>query len=72
MGLAPRDMGSDMVSHHQSKHDGHVHEQKNYTTLTSSSTLCLLHVCFLLGLLFDPEDGENVFLRHIGLLQRTL
>jgi hypothetical protein len=28
----------------------------------------LLHVSFLLGLLFDPEDGRNLFLRNVGLL----
>jgi hypothetical protein len=26
-----------------------------------SSTSCLLHACFLLGLLFNPEDGSNLF-----------
>jgi hypothetical protein len=27
---------------------------------------CLLHVDFLLGLFFDPEDGDDIFSRNIG------
>jgi hypothetical protein len=29
---------------------------------------CLLWASFLLGLLFDPEDGDDMFLRNIGWL----
>jgi hypothetical protein len=27
---------------------------------------CLLHAGFFLGLLFNPEDGDDIFLRNIG------
>jgi hypothetical protein len=27
------------------------------------------HIGFLLGLFFDPEDGGDMFLRNVGLLQ---
>jgi hypothetical protein len=29
---------------------------------------CLLHAGFLLGLLFYPEDGGDMFLRNVGRL----
>jgi hypothetical protein len=28
--------------------------------------LLLLHACFLIGLLFNPEDGYDISLRNIG------
>jgi hypothetical protein len=31
-----------------------------------SSACCLLHAGFLLGLLYNTEDGGDVFLRNIG------
>jgi hypothetical protein len=31
-------------------------------------TCWLLHADFLLGLLFDPEDGDAIFLRNVGLV----
>jgi hypothetical protein len=31
-----------------------------------SSACCLLHAGFLLGLLFIPEDGSNMFLQNIS------
>jgi hypothetical protein len=27
---------------------------------------CLLHAGFLLGLLFSPDDGEDMFFRNVG------
>jgi hypothetical protein len=30
------------------------------------ATYCLSFLCFLLGLLFDPEGGANTFLRNVG------
>jgi hypothetical protein len=36
--------------------------------LQSSSTLCLFHAGLLLGLLFNAEDGGDMFLRNIGWL----
>jgi hypothetical protein len=32
---------------------------------TSGSLCYLLHVGFLLGLFFDPEDGGDMFLRNV-------
>jgi hypothetical protein len=31
-----------------------------------SSACCLLHSGFLLGFIFDPEDGGDMFLRNVG------
>jgi hypothetical protein len=31
-----------------------------------SSTLYLLHAVFWLGLLFEPEDGGDMFLRNVS------
>jgi hypothetical protein len=31
------------------------------------STLASASACFLLGLLFDPEDEDDLFLRNVGL-----
>jgi hypothetical protein len=31
----------------------------------SDSLTCLLHVEFNLGILFDPEDGDDLFLRNL-------
>jgi hypothetical protein len=33
---------------------------------------CLLYVYFFLGLLFDPEDGGEMFLRYLGLISSAL
>jgi hypothetical protein len=33
---------------------------------TCGSACRLLHAGFLLGLLFDPEDGEDIFLQNVG------
>jgi hypothetical protein len=30
------------------------------------STCCLLHACFLFGLLLDSEEGGDMFLRNVG------
>jgi hypothetical protein len=36
---------------------------KNYTFHVASTTACyLLHAGSLLGIFFDPEDGDNIFL----------
>jgi hypothetical protein len=32
----------------------------------AESTWCLLHADFLLGILFNPEDLGNIFLRIVG------
>jgi hypothetical protein len=32
----------------------------------SSSACCLIHGGLLLGLLSDPEDGGNMFIRNVG------
>jgi hypothetical protein len=32
----------------------------------ASAVCCLLLVCFLLGLLFEPEDGGSTLLRNIS------
>jgi hypothetical protein len=29
------------------------------------SVYCLLHVGFLIGLLVDPEDGSDMFIRNV-------
>jgi hypothetical protein len=34
----------------------------------ASSDNCLLHVGFLLGLFFSPEDGGNMILQNTGCL----
>jgi hypothetical protein len=35
-------------------------------TKQAANSTCLLHADFLFGLLFDPEDGDDMFLRNIG------
>jgi hypothetical protein len=35
------------------------------------SSWYLLHAGFLIGLIFDPDDGGDMLLRNIGLLQLT-
>jgi hypothetical protein len=32
----------------------------------SSFACCLLHAGFLLGLIFNPEDGGDMILRNVG------
>jgi hypothetical protein len=34
----------------------------------AETTCCLLHAGFLFGLLLDPEDGANIFLRNVNCL----
>jgi hypothetical protein len=34
----------------------------------ASSVCYLLHAGFMLGVLFDPEDGGDIFLRNVGRL----
>jgi hypothetical protein len=36
--------------------------------LNVGSSHCLLHGGFLLGLLFNPEDGDDIFLQNVDLL----
>jgi hypothetical protein len=36
------------------------------TVLEAEHASYLLHVGFLLGLFFDPEDEGNLFLRNVG------
>jgi hypothetical protein len=31
----------------------------------NDSAFCLLHVGFLLGFFFNPEDGDGMFLRNV-------
>jgi hypothetical protein len=33
-----------------------------------SSAYCLVHADFMHGLLFDPEDGDDIVLRSVGWL----
>jgi hypothetical protein len=37
---------------------------------SSGSACCLLHAGFLLALIFDLEDGDNMFPRNVGWLSR--
>jgi hypothetical protein len=49
-----------------------VERQPTFRSNTSPSSswfaFCLLHACFLLGLLLHPEDGGDVFLWNVGWL----
>jgi hypothetical protein len=40
-------------------------------TKAESFACCLLHTSFLLGLLFNREDGGDMLLQNISLLERT-
>jgi hypothetical protein len=35
--------------------------------ISKQGACCLLRVCFLFGLLFDPEHGDDMFLRNVRL-----
>jgi hypothetical protein len=39
---------------------------KQVASSDSSFNMKLLHAAFLLGLLFDPDDGDDMFFRNIG------
>jgi hypothetical protein len=41
-------------------------KDKHKTSLKYSFSCWLLHAGFLLGLLFNPEDGGDMFLRNVG------
>jgi hypothetical protein len=37
-----------------------------FSDITPCSTCYLLHLNFLIGLFFDPENGGNMLLRNVG------
>jgi hypothetical protein len=44
-----------------------VQQTKQETNMKQAgSTICLLHAVFLLGLLFNHEDGSDMFFRNIS------
>jgi hypothetical protein len=45
----------------------HVSEE-HITSIFRAAACCLLHAGFLLGLLFNPEDEGDMFLRNVGSL----
>jgi hypothetical protein len=46
------------------KYTRHIEIYKHCEDGKSGSACCQLHVDFLFGLLFGPEDGGNMFLRN--------
>jgi hypothetical protein len=49
---------------------GFTNFSRKVQEITNSASLAchLLHVCLLPDLLFDPEDGSDIFLRNVGCL----
>jgi hypothetical protein len=44
------------------------HHLRLHTYISDEYTVCIIRICFLLGLLFDPEDGSIIFLQNVGVL----
>jgi hypothetical protein len=59
-----------MSSHVSEEHAASIftieEQAKQEISMKQRSACCLLHPGFLLALLFNPEDGDDIFLRTVG------